>query len=1344
MNRKLCEQDKKLNNATPCSTTDTTGAHSSVSTPRDPAVPNQLVDIMDSHQPIKQTGQRAYFLKILENKEISKLRAMLTSVFSPVQKDVIEILQPFERYRYLWANSRDVELSEFLQGAPMVMDYELAIRRYEAEMQSVMNEPELYQCNPLAVYTDKLKTALLVELDEWKLLYGRACSQYYRRQMYDIADQIEKYEKLLSRPIKDLDDIRIAMKALRVGPVSSGISPREASDRLIIFQNRFDYLYRRFVTCSAGEELFGLPVTEYPELHEIRKELTLLQKLYQLYNSVLNKTAGYYDIAWADVKIESISAELQELQNRCLKLPKALRGYQAYEDLRQKLADFNELMPLLELMTNPSMRPRHWARLEEVTKHPFQVDSQGFMLRNIMEAPLLKHKEDVEDICVSAIKERDIENKLQAIKMDWSAQEFKFVTFKNRGELLLRGDHTSELISLMEDSLMVLSSLLSNRYNGPFRKDIQNTISRISNSKEIIEQWLVLQNLWIYLEAVFVGGDIARQLPREAKRFSSVDRSWQRIMQRAHETTNVINCCMGDDLLGQLLTHCMEQLEMCQKSLTGYLEKKRLLFPRFFFVSDPTLLEILGQASNPQTIQAHLLSVFDNIKTVKFHEKQQDTILACYSREGEVLELERPIRTEGHVEVWLTVLLKEAQHSLHEIIHAAYTTIMREEFELLDFLTTYPAQVGILGIQFIWTRDATNALKNSRQDRKIMQHTDASFVRMLTTLIKQTTQNLTAVERTKYETLITVHLHQKDIFTAMVKDRIRSCTDFEWLKQTRFYYFEDSDKCLISITDVNFEYQNEFIGCTERLAITPLTDRCYITLAQALGMCMGGSPAGPAGTGKTETVKDMGRCLGKYVIVSNCSDQMDFRGLGRIFKGLAQSGSWGCFDEFNRIQLPVLSVAAQQIAIVLTCKKERKPQFVFSDGDTVDMNPEFGIFLTMNPGYAGRQELPENLKINFRTVAMMVPDRQIIIRVKLASSGFNDNITLAQKFYTLYKLCEEQLSKQVHYDFGLRNILSVLRTLGAVRRANVNDTEFITVMRVLRDMNLSKLVGADEPLFMSLLDDLFPGGYPQLEEAINQQLRESRLVSHPPWVLKVIQLYETQRVRHGMMVLGPSGTGKTCCIHTLMKAMSQCFEPHREMRMNPKAITVAQMFGKLDVATNDWTDGIFSTLWRRTLKLKKNEHVWLVLDGPVDALWIENLNSVLDDSKLLTLANGDRIPMAPTCKIMFEVDNIDNATPATVSRNGMVYISTTTLDWAPLVQGWLMSRSKAEADQLLQLFTASFPSLYQYASRHLVFKTKTLEAFVIRQACDILTGIMPEREEKESSTQATLQNDEGD
>ena len=1132
------------------------------------------------------------------------------------------------------------------------------------------------------------------------------------------------------------------------GPMVPGVAPMEADERLRKFQRLFEERERKWTAYSEGQKLFGLPVTEYPELVKTKQELQLLEKLYGLYTEVINTVSDFKEVLWADVKdeLDMMTTKISEFQNGCKKMPKALREWDAFIEMKKTIDDFLESLPMVQDLTHQGMRDRHWTALEKVCGQELPVHSETFKLSGLLDANLLEFREDVEEIANSAVKELQIEEKLAGIASDWSDKTLQFSAFKTRGNIILNGGATAELMELLEEAQMVLGSLMASRYVAPFKEDVQEWITKLSTVSEILESWVQVQSMWMYLEAVFTSGDIAKQLPGESKRFQGIDKNWVKIMSKANEQPIVVQYCYGNDVLQQLLPHLLEQLEMCQKALSGYLDQKRAAFPRFYFVSDPNLLEILSQGSNPEAIQPHLQSVFDSIEYVEFHKQERTQIQTIFSGVGESIVLRSRVKAEGNIEDWLNALLREMQNSLRAIVREAAGDC--EVLDTADLTHKYQAQVSLIAIQFKWTADCEDALFRAKAEKGIMGQTNKKNQARLNDLVAMNMlkdddlRKFGKWTRRKIETMITVDVHQRDVWEEIVKRKVRDTEDFEWQKQARFYWRYDMDYAMISVADVDFKYCNEYLGVKERLVITPLTDRCYITLAQALGMFLGGAPAGPAGTGKTETTKDMGCTLGKYVVVTNCSDQMDYRIMGNILKGLAQSGCWGCFDEFNRIDLEVLSVVAQQVMSVLVAIREDRKTFQFTDGQVIALDKEVGFFITMNPGYAGRQELPENLKSLFRGVTMMVPDREIIMKVKLTACGYRDATLLAKKFNVLYKLCEEQLSKQAHYDFGLRNILAVLRTAGASKREQQDKPELELLMRSLRDMNLSKFVAEDVPLFMSTIEDLFPGmhadkkKHPEVEEAIGAVVRSSGLQAHGAWLLKIVQVYEMALVRHSVMSVGPSGVGKTRLTETLHRALSSCApsldlppmvgQPHRESRMNPKAITSPQMFGALDVIANEWTEGIFAQLWRKANKDKKN-FTWIVLDGPVDAIWIENLNTVMDDNRILTLANNDRIPMLrPNVTLNFEVEDLRNASPATVSRAGIIYISENDLGWAPYVASWCRNTEVASFGQALRpLFEQYVDPLLDFIRKECSQKMACAPIALLQSMCTLLDGLVP-------------------
>jgi dynein heavy chain len=284
---------------------------------------------------------------------------------------------------------------------------------------------------------------------------------------------------------------------------------------------------------------------------------------------------------------------------------------------------------------------------------------------------------------------------------------------------------------------------------------------------------------------------------------------------------------------------------------------------------------------------------------------------------------------------------------------------------------------------------------------------------------------------------------------------------------------------------------------------------------------MGCAPAGPAGTGKTESTKDLANAVAKACYVINAAPEMDYLTMGNIYKGLSASGSWGCFDEFNRLIPEVLSVCTVQFKSVCDAVKAKAKRFILQ-GDEMTLDLQVGCYITMNPGYLGRSELPEGLKALFRPITVMVPDFKLIMENMFMGEGFTEAKALGLKFATLYALNQDLLSKSKKYDWGMRAIKSVLVVAGGFKRADATLTEQAVLMRSLRDTNVAKIEGDDLKIFMGLLLDLFPGiSVPRardhpFEEILVSVMQEDYGYTHDPdgyLLLKITQLIELLAIR---------------------------------------------------------------------------------------------------------------------------------------------------------------------------------------------------------------------------------------
>ncbi|XP_038118676.1 dynein heavy chain, cytoplasmic isoform X2 [Culex quinquefasciatus] len=1121
-------------------------------------------------------------------------------------------------------------------------------------------------------------------------------------------------------------------------PTGGRTRPDDALQQLHIFETKFSRLKEERDNVAKAKEALELQESAIPNnsterMSVVLEELQDLRGVWSELSKIWTQIDETREKPWLSVQPRKLRQSLEAMMNQLKELPARLRMYESYEYVKKLIQSYIKVNMMIVELKSDALKERHWKQLTKQLRVSWVLSD--LTLGQVWDVNLLKNESIVKDIILVAQGEMALEEFLKQVRESWQNYELDLINYQNKCRIIRGWD---DLFNKVKEHINSVAAMKLSPYYKVFEEEALTWEEKLNRINSLFDVWIDVQRRWVYLEGIFSGSaDIKTLLPVETSRFQSISSEFLGLMKKVAKSPKVMDV-LNIPAVQRSLERLADLLGKIQKALGEYLERERTSFPRFYFVGDEDLLEIIGNSKNVARLQKHFKKMFAGVASILLNE-DNTVILGIASREGEEVKFIKPVSTIDHPKIneWLTLVEKEMRFTLASYLAQAVQDIKQFKDEIdpqkyMEWCDKYQAQIVVLAAQILWSEDVEAALQqatDSPSNKSPLNRVLSTVEATLNVLADSVLQEQPALRRKKLEHLINEFVHKRTVTRRLIAHGVSNPKSFHWLCEMRFYFDPRQTEVLQQLTihmaNARFYYGFEYLGVQDRLVQTPLTDRCYLTMTQALEARLGGSPFGPAGTGKTESVKALGNQLGRFVLVFNCDETFDFQAMGRIFVGLCQVGAWGCFDEFNRLEERMLSAVSQQIQTIQEALKSLQDSLKDAQSITVELvgkqvrvSTDMAIFITMNPGYAGRSNLPDNLKKLFRSLAMTTPDRQLIAEVMLFSQGFRTAEKLACKIVPFFKLCDEQLSNQSHYDFGLRALKSVLVSAGNVKRdrimrikelmkqrgeENIDEASIaenlpeqeILIQSVCETM-VPKLVAEDIPLLFSLLSDVFPNvGYTRaemkgLKDEIRKVCAEEFLVCGEgeeqggawmekgfgeTWVDKVLQLYQISNLNHGLMMVGPSGSGKSTAWRVLLKSLER-FEGTEGVAhvIDPKAISKEALYGVLDPNTREWTDGLFTHILRKIIDNVRgeiNKRQWIIFDGDVDPEWVENLNSVLDDNKLLTLPNGERLSLPPNVRIMFEVQDLKYATLATVSRCGMVWFSEDVLSTEMIFENYM-------------------------------------------------------------------------
>ncbi|KAJ8610930.1 hypothetical protein MRB53_038234 [Persea americana] len=503
-------------------------------------------------------------------------------------------------------------------------------------------------------------------------------------------------------------------------PTGGAVPAQDALQTLAAFEGRLSKLEEDAKALSRAKAALEITDAPLPDLEVFSEEVRDLRSVWSALAAIWRSLDEMRASAWSTVQIRKTRQALDGLIATSRELPSRLRQYAAFEHLQSNLKALLKACPILTDLKSEAMKERHWTHLMKMLRPSERYASSLSTLGDIWDLQLVMNEGRIKEIVSQAQGEMALEEYIAQVKETWSSYTLDLVVYQNKCRLIRGWD---ELLSLCSDHMGSLQAMRLSPFYKEFEEQASAWEERLKRVHVLFDTWIDAQRQWTYLEGIFNGNaEIKHMLPVESQRFQTINNEFFAIMKKVQRSPIVMDV-LNIQGVQQSLERLVDLLQKIQKALGEYLERERAAFPRFYFVGDEDLLEIIGNSNEPSKIARHLSKMFGGVAGLLVND--DDYIVAVTSSQGEIVTLSDPVslRTNPKVNDWLSKLDIAVKATLARLLVHARDTITEAltaapaDMDKLDrFAESYPAQIVVLAIQVWWTEAVTRVLQDDNGD----------------------------------------------------------------------------------------------------------------------------------------------------------------------------------------------------------------------------------------------------------------------------------------------------------------------------------------------------------------------------------------------------------------------------------------------------------------------------------------------------------------------------------------------------------------------------------------------------------------------------------------------------